>query len=399
MSAASSKIVVRHLYKIFGQHGQAQRAQKLLEKGYDKSRLNRETGAVVGVNDVSFDVKEGEIFVLMGLSGSGKSTLIRLVNRLITPTAGEVLIGGEDVLKMGQRELTALRRREMSMVFQSFALMPNRNVLGNAAFGLEVAGMGRAKRESMATEVLEQVGLGDFKHSRIDELSGGMRQRVGLARALAVNPSLIIMDEAFSALDPLIRREMQDILLELQQQHRRTVLFVSHDIEEAMRIGNRIAIMEGGSMVQVGTPQEIIASPANDYVRNFFATIDTSRFLSAASLAMEDVPVYALGHALPGLAELKSSLGDHQEPYAIVVNEKRYPVGLVEPERLATEAIDAVSRDHLSPIMTVDADVSLDNVMKAFTDTSAPLAVVDEEGCFQGAITQQALFARLREVR
>ena len=252
------------------------------------------TGQIVGVHNVSFDVKEGEIFVLMGLSGSGKSTLIRLINRLVEPTAGKVLIDGRDVASVPRSELTALRRKDMSMVFQSFALMPQRTVLSNAAFGLEVAGVGRKEREQRAMTVLEQVGLAPFAGKLPAQLSGGMQQRVGLARALAVNPSLMIMDEAFSALDPLKRKEMQNVLLDLQREQQRTILFVSHDLEEAMRIGTRIAIMEGGRVVQVGTPQEIITNPADDYVRAFFDGIDTSRYLTAGDLMQTDaVPLDA----------------------------------------------------------------------------------------------------------
>ena len=270
------KVVVEGLCKVFGNN--PKQALDMLAAGSTKDDIFKQTGQVVGVHDVSFDVQEGEIFVLMGLSGSGKSTLIRLVNRLVEPTAGKVLIDGRDVASVRRSELTALRRTDMSMVFQSFALMPQRTVLSNAAFGLEVAGVGRKDRERRAMDVLEQVGLAAFAKKLPAELSGGMQQRVGLARALAVNPSLMIMDEAFSALDPLKRKEMQNVLLQLQKEQRRTIMFVSHDLEEALRIGTRIAIMEGGRLVQVGTPQDIIANPADDYVRAFFEGIDTSRY-------------------------------------------------------------------------------------------------------------------------
>jgi len=259
------KVVVEGLCKVFGNN--PKQALDMLAAGATKDEVLKRTGQVVGVHNVSFDVQEGEIFVLMGLSGSGKSTLIRLVNRLVDPSAGKVLIDGLDVASARRSALTALRRKDMSMVFQSFALMPQRTVVSNAAFGLEVAGVGKKERERRAMEVLEQVGLAPFSHKLPSELSGGMQQRVGLARALAVNPSLMIMDEAFSALDPLKRREMQDVLLQLQKEQRRTIMFVSHDLEEALRIGSRIAIMEGGRLVQVGTPQDIIANPADDYVR------------------------------------------------------------------------------------------------------------------------------------
>ena len=278
----SAKIVVKNLYKVFG--GKSADVMRMLKSGEHKDDIFKKTGSVVGVYDVSFAVEEGEIFVLMGLSGSGKSTLIRLINRLMDPTDGQIILDGQDITKLTPKQMVELRRRDMSMVFQSFALMPHRSVLDNAAFGLEISGVDRKTREARGMEVLEQVGLAPFAHKYPHELSGGMQQRVGLVRALAVNPSLMLMDEAFSALDPLKRAEMQDILLDLQREQRRTIFFVSHDLEEALRIGTRIAIMEGGRLVQVGTPQQIIENPADDYVRNFFKSVDTSRYLQAKDL-------------------------------------------------------------------------------------------------------------------
>jgi len=292
----SAKIVVKNLYKVFG--GRSDDVMRMLKAGEHKDEIFKKTGSVVGVNDVSFSVPEGEIFVLMGLSGSGKSTLIRLINRLMDPTAGQIILDGQDITRLNHQQLVDLRRRDMSMVFQSFALMPHRSVLENAAFGLEISGVERKAREARAMEVLEQVGLAAFAKKYPHELSGGMQQRVGLVRALAVNPSLMLMDEAFSALDPLKRSEMQDILLQLQREQRRTIFFVSHDLEEALRIGTRIAIMEGGRLVQVGTPQEIIENPADDYVRNFFKSVDTSRYLQAKDLIEADHPPHS---GRPGL--------------------------------------------------------------------------------------------------
>lgn len=281
----SAKIVVKNLYKVFGED--TREAMRLLNLGETKDSVFRNTGQIVGVNNVSFSVDEGEIFVLMGLSGSGKSTLIRLINRLMDPSGGNIILDGQDITRLSQKELVNLRRRDMSMVFQSFALMPHRSVLDNAGFGLEIANVPRKERETRAMKTLEQVGLASFAHKFPHELSGGMQQRVGLVRALAVNPSLMLMDEAFSALDPLKRTEMQDILLDLQREQRRTIFFVSHDLEEALRIGTRIAIMEGGRLVQVGTPQQIIENPADDYVRDFFKSVDTSRYLLAKDLIDE----------------------------------------------------------------------------------------------------------------
>ena len=276
------KISVKNLYKIFGSN--IAPAQKMLAEGRSKDEVFATTGHVVGVNKVSFDVAAGEIYVLMGLSGSGKSTLIRLINRLVEPSSGSINIDGQDIAKLPQTELVKWRRKRVAMVFQSFALMPHRNVLDNAAFGLEMAGTDRKTREARAMEVLGQVGLETYAAKFPAQLSGGMQQRVGLARALAVDPDILLMDEAFSALDPLKRVEMQSLMLELQKKQQRTVLFVSHDLEEALRIGTRIAIMEGGNLVQEGTAHQIITQPANDYVRRFFEGVDTSRYLTAADL-------------------------------------------------------------------------------------------------------------------
>lgn len=280
----SPKILVRNLYKVFG--NRPNEAIPLLQQGWSKEQILEEKELLVGINDVSLEIDEGEIFVIMGLSGSGKSTLARLINRLYEPTVGEVLIDNRNIFKLSTKEIIHLRCHEMSMVFQSFALLPNRTALGNTAFGLEVAKIKKKERLARAMEVLEQMGLANFAQKYPHELSGGMQQRVGLARALALNPSILIMDEAFSALDPLKRREMQDLLLQLQKQHQRTIIFVSHDIEEALRIGSRIAIMQDGQLVQVGTPQQLITSPANEYVRSFFDTIDTTRFIKAIDIAI-----------------------------------------------------------------------------------------------------------------
>jgi len=267
---APIRLEVRGLTKVFGDDEKA--ALEMLATGATKEEVHEKLGVVVGVDNASFEVRAGEIFVIMGLSGSGKSTIIRLLNRLIEPTAGAILLDGRDLAQMSQRELIEVRRRDMSMVFQSFALMPHLTAIENAAFGLAVAGIPAAKRRKIALEALEQVGLAAYADRYPHEMSGGMQQRVGLARALANNPTIMLMDEAFSALDPLIRSEMQDELIRLQKTQRRTIIFISHDLDEAMRIGDRIAIMRDGRIAQVGTPYEILRNPADDYVRAFSAT-------------------------------------------------------------------------------------------------------------------------------
>jgi glycine betaine/proline transport system ATP-binding protein len=259
-------IQIEHVFKVFGD--EPQQALALARQGHSKQDIVAQTGQSIGVFDASFTIQAGEIFVVMGLSGSGKSTLVRLINRLIEPTAGRILVDGENINDYGEAQLRAFRRKDISMVFQSFAL-PHLTVLDNTAFGLELAGVDKAARLAQARAALAQVGLEVWANAYPDELSGGMQQRVGLARALAADPSILLMDEAFSALDPIIRTEMQDELLRLQQDKRRTIVFISHDLDEAMRIGDRIAIMKDGQVVQVGTPEEILRAPADEYVRNF----------------------------------------------------------------------------------------------------------------------------------
>ncbi|SHP65887.1 glycine betaine/L-proline transport ATP binding subunit [Mycobacteroides abscessus subsp. abscessus] len=277
-----NKIHVKNLTKVFGSN--PKEGVKRLQQGQSKEQILKETGMTVGVNNASFEVKPGEFFVLMGLSGSGKSTLIRLINRLIEPTSGEVLIDGEDITKMNKNDLMQTRRKKLSMVFQKFALFPHRNVLENVAYGLEVQGVEKSVREEKARKSIADVGLEGYENSFPDQLSGGMQQRVGLARALANDSDILLMDEAFSALDPIIRKEMQDELLQLQSKLGKTILFITHDLDEALKLGDRIAIMKNGEIVQIGTAEEILENPANEYVYNFVEDVDRSKVLMASNI-------------------------------------------------------------------------------------------------------------------
>lgn len=267
MEAPTGKIVVSNVFKIFGNRPDA--ALALLKDGKSKDQVLAQTGCVVGVNDLSLSIASGELFVIMGLSGSGKSTLVRHFNRLIDPTSGRILVDGEDILRYDMEALRQFRRRKISMVFQSFALLPHKTVLDNVAYGLRVRGESKALCRERALHWIASVGLQGYEDKYPHQLSGGMRQRVGLARALAADTDIILMDEAFSALDPLIRAEMQDQLLELQASLRKTIVFITHDLDEAVRIGNRIAILKDGRLIQAGTPREILHSPADDYVDRF----------------------------------------------------------------------------------------------------------------------------------
>jgi glycine betaine/proline transport system ATP-binding protein len=384
---SSPKVVVQGLCKVFGSN--PKQAVDMLSRGATKDEIFARTGQIVGVHNVSFEVQQGEIFVLMGLSGSGKSTLIRLINRLVEPTAGKVLVDGRDIAAARRAELTSLRRSDMSMVFQSFALMPQRTVLSNAGFGLEVAGVRKKAREARAMAVLEQVGLAPFAHKLPAELSGGMQQRVGLARALAVNPSLMIMDEAFSALDPLKRKEMQNVLLQLQKQERRTIIFVSHDLEEAMRIGNRIAIMEGGCLVQLGTPQEIIGNPANDYVRAFFEGVDTSRYLTAGDLMQTDVVPLVRQLDAAGVAASLNGSAD----YAFVLDAGRKIRGFVTRDSLH-DAQPCVAHTECIP-----RTATLEQVVPRVVAHARALPVIDDDGCYCGSIDRAVVLQAITRAR
>lgn len=276
------KIICRNVWKIFGPH--PQRTLASIDQGDSRASVQEETGHVVAVKDVSFEIKKGECFVVMGLSGSGKSTLVRCISRLIEPTGGEVIIDGQDVTKMGTKDLLELRRRKMAMVFQHFGLFPHRKVIDNISYGLEVRGMNKQDRTEKAMEVLNLVGLEGWDQHYPRELSGGMQQRVGLARAMAVDPEILIFDEPFSALDPLIRREMQDELLSLQSKLHKTMVFITHDFLEAIKMGDNIAIMKDGEISQIGTPEEIVANPADDYVREFTEDVPRYKVLSAGKV-------------------------------------------------------------------------------------------------------------------
>ncbi|NLS52524.1 glycine betaine/L-proline ABC transporter ATP-binding protein ProV [Hafnia alvei] len=389
------KIEIKNLYKIFGEH--PDRAFKLIESGLHKDQIFAKTGLTVGVKNASLAIEEGEIFVIMGLSGSGKSTMVRLLNRLIKPTRGQVMIDGEDIAQVSEEKLRNIRRSKISMVFQSFALMPHLNVLDNTAFGLELSGVPQAERHQKALDALRQVGLENHANSYPDELSGGMRQRVGLARAMAINPDILLMDEAFSALDPLIRTEMQDELIRLQSQQQRTIVFISHDLDEAMRIGDRIAIMQGGEVIQVGTPEEILNNPANDYVKTFFKGVDISQVFSAKDIARRKH--LSLIRKTPGFgprAALKL-LQDEDHDYGYVVERGQKYIGIVSVESLKQALSQGQSLDSalLSAPEAVDADTSLNELISQVAQSPCGVPVTSADGIFIGIINKGTLLQAL----
>ena len=280
--AKAPKIICNNIWKVFGPN--PERTLRDMDRSLSRAEIQETTGHVVGVKDVSFKVNEGECFVVMGLSGSGKSTLVRCLSRLIEPTEGEVIIDGQNVLEASKAELNELRRKKMAMVFQHFGLFPHRRVIDNVAYGLEVRGEGREERYKKSHEIIDLVGLSGWAEHYPRELSGGMQQRVGLARAMAVDPEILLFDEPFSALDPLIRREMQDELLRLQEQMKKTMVFITHDFLEAIKMGDHIMIMKDGAISQIGTPEEIVANPADDYVREFTEDVPRYKVLSAGKV-------------------------------------------------------------------------------------------------------------------
>jgi glycine betaine/proline transport system ATP-binding protein len=382
------------LSKVFGDRWQE--ALERVRGGESRQQVLRATGCTVAVNDVSFEVDRGELFVVMGLSGSGKSTLVRLINRLISPTAGTIEIEGRDISTMPEAELRAVRNRTLGMVFQHFALFPHRTVRENASYGLRVRGESEARSWERAEWALHEVGLGDRGDAYPDELSGGMKQRVGLARALATDADVLLMDEPFSALDPLIRRDMQDLLLRLQQELHKTIVFITHDLNEAMRIGDRILLMKDGAAVQLGTSAEILASPADDYVADFVADVDRTRVLTAEDVMRE--PRFLAAPEEPA-AELLRRLGREEANGVYVLDDERRIVGIARDDRLADAAARGAattSRDCLSDeYLTTTPDKPLIELCSLVGRHSVPLAVVDRERHLLGVVPRATLLAAL----
>ncbi|RAW87692.1 glycine betaine/L-proline ABC transporter ATP-binding protein ProV [Photorhabdus laumondii] len=389
------KLEVKNLYKIFGDHSEY--AFKLLNSGLSKDQIFEKTGMAVGIQDANLTIEEGEIFVIMGLSGSGKSTMVRLLNRLIKPTRGQVLIDGEDISEISATALREIRRNKISMVFQSFALMPHLNILENSAFGMELAGITKQERNKKALDALKQVNLENYAQSYPDELSGGMRQRVGLARALANNPDILLMDEAFSALDPLIRTEMQDELLSLQGNQPRTIVFISHDLDEAMRIGDRIAIMQDGVVVQVGTPDEILNNPANDYVKTFFRGVDISHVFSAKDIARRRPD--SLLHIAPGFGPLSALkvLDDENRNYGYLIERGQKFAGIVSVNSLEKALREKKPIEHaiLAEPTSVAADMPLNELITIVAQSPCAVPVVGNNDKYIGVISKGMLLQAL----
>lgn len=385
------KIQVNKITKIFGRN--TRRALQLLKEGKSKSEILQLTGSTIGVKNASFNVYNGEIFVIMGLSGSGKSTLVRLLNRLIEPTSGEVFIDAEEVTQMGKDQLRDIRRKKISMVFQNFALFPHRTVLQNTEYGLEIQGVEKDSRKRQAMEALDLVGLKGYEDQYPNQLSGGMQQRVGLARALANNPDILLMDEAFSALDPLIRKDMQDELVQLQNAMEKTIVFITHDLDEALKIGDRIALMKDGQIVQIGSPEEILMNPSNEYVERFVEDVDLSKVLTAGHV-MKRAEIIQLEKGPRVALKLMKSRGISS---IYVVDRQNRLIGAVTAQ-CANEAVEknlSLEDVLITNITCIPSETLLVDIFDVVSTTSIPVTVIDDEKRIKGIVIRGALIGAL----
>lgn len=387
------KLRVNNLIKIYGNN--TDKALDMVKKGIDNNEIRRVTKQVVGVRDASFSVDVGESFVIMGLSGSGKSTLLRCINQLIKVTAGEVLIDGRDITKMKNKELIEIRRKKMGMVFQRFALLPNRTILENVAFGLEIQSMPTIERYEKSKQALEMVGLKGWEDYYPENLSGGMQQRVGIARALATDPDILLMDEPFSALDPLIRQDMQDELLEIQKKLQKTIIFITHDLDEALKIGDRIALMKDAQIVQIGTSEDILLSPATEYVAKFVENINRTKALSASSVMIKahtivypkDGPRTAL-HQMERQGISSVFVTDRSGKLIGIVKAENAAQAVKEGQRVLDEIIE-------TDIPVTHLDTHLSELLDVLATTKVPIGVIDENNNLKGVLVRGSVIAGL----
>ncbi|HGC8787722.1 TPA: glycine betaine/L-proline ABC transporter ATP-binding protein [Streptococcus agalactiae] len=387
---------VKNLTKIFGKKQKA--ALEMVKQGKSKTEILEKTGATVGVYDASFEIKEGEIFVIMGLSGSGKSTLVRMLNRLIDPSSGNIYLDGKDIAKMNVEDLRNIRRHDINMVFQNFGLFPHRTILENTEFGLEMRGVSKEEHTTLAEKALDNAGLLPFKDQYPSQLSGGMQQRVGLARALANSPKILLMDEAFSALDPLIRREMQDELLDLQDTNKQTIIFISHDLNEALRIGDRIALMKDGEIMQIGTGEEILTNPANDFVREFVEDVDRSKVLTAQNIMIKPLTTVL---EIDGPQVALTRMHREEVSMLMATNRRRQLLGsltadaAIEARKKGLPLSEVIDKD----VVTVSKDTVITDIMPLIYDSSAPIAVTDDNDRLLGVIIRGRVIEALANVQ
>lgn len=390
--AGETIISIKNVFKLYGAN--KSEAVVMLKTGADKDSVYRKTGVTAALSNISLDIKKGEIFVIIGLSGSGKSTLLRCLNRLHRPTSGSITFEGSELNTMSKQELLALRRNKISMIFQSFGLMDHRDVMGNVAYGLEVKGMSKVEREEKAMKLISMVGLDGWEHKDCSQLSGGMRQRVGIARALATDPEVLLMDEPFSALDPLVRRDMQFELLSLQRKLKKTVVFVTHDIDEAFKLGDTVAIMRDGKIIQVGTPEQMSAHPADDYVSDFIGAADKTKVLSVKNIM---ITPSCLMRRNDGAEHAIREMRKNALSTVYVVDDDLRLEGVLT----ISEAIRAL-RQGLSVgevmahnVETTTEDALVADILPIAAETLYPIAVTDEEQRLRGIVTKASVLSSL----
>lgn len=388
-----SKVEIKHLTKIFGKRPKA--ALKMVKQNKSKNEIVEKTGSTVGVYDINMSIEEGEIFVIMGLSGSGKSTLIRLLNRLIEPTDGQLFIDGQEITNLTKKQMLSIRRKKMSMVFQNFGLFPHRTLLENTEFGLEIQGVPKAQRRQRAEQALDNAQLLSFKDQYPNQLSGGMQQRVGLARALTNDPDILLMDEAFSALDPLVRGQMQDELLDLQANVQKTIIFITHDLNEALRIGDHIAIMKDGQLQQVGTGEEILTNPANDYVKTFVGDVDRTKVLTADSIM---IPALTSNISVDGPTVALRKMSAEEVSGVVAVNRHRQFVGYLSSEAAVSARREKLPlADVVVEMPTVKPDTLISDIMPIIYDAQTPVAIIDDDNRLRGVIIRGAVLKALAD--
>ena len=391
-----SDIQIKNLNVIFGKR--KNEALKQLQEGVSKADILSETGCTVGVNDANFTIQRGEIFVVMGLSGSGKSTLLRCFNRLIEPTSGSIMLDDEDIIKASDVKLREIRRKKMTMVFQHFGLLPHRTVSSNVAYGLEIQGLDEQERIKKAYETIKIVGLDGYEEQMTGQLSGGMQQRVGLARALATDPEVLLMDEAFSALDPLIRNNMQDELLLLQEKVHKTILFITHDLDEALKLGDRIAIMKDGKIVQIGTPEEILTKPADDYVKAFVENVDRGGIITARSIMFEKPASIRIDHDGPKVALRRMRKGGMTS--LPVVDQSNTFLGFVKDVEMAhmeENGLDKISEfmHDKKEVRAVSVDTPVAELLPLFLDNIYNVAVIDDDSKLLGVVVHSSVIGEM----
>ena len=389
-----TKIEIKDLSILFGP--EKAKAKKMVKQGKSKQEILKETGCTIAVRNANLEIKEGEMFVIMGLSGSGKSTLVRCINRLNEPSMVEIWLSGRNITSLSDKELLQIRRKEMAMVFQHFGLLPHRTVLSNIAFGLELQGVPKEEREKKAYESIAVVGLKGYENQRVDELSGGMQQRVGLARALANDPEVLLMDEAFSALDPLIREQMQDELLDLQEKMKRTIVFITHDLDEAIKLGDRIAIMKDGEVVQVGTPEEILTDPANDYVTRFTESVDRGRVVTASSIMLTQPIVVRIRKDGPE-AIIRKMREKRLYALPVIGTDEQFlgEIRLKDVLRLRKEGARDISSIVMKEVPSVLESMTVEDMLPLLPKVQQALPVVDENNRLKGVVSTSAIIIEM----